>query len=169
MAETKNLLTLEFCKQTLLKKEQRSLRFALLFFFGLMPVTITLLVFGIHTVRAYSIFFLFYPAAAILAILALLYLVIYHEVQLGKIKRGAFSLVTDQVSEKREELVSTGRSGRLEKALYFVHYGRYLPSDTVYELTDPGDTFYLVIVEARKPVISLAYHTEMYTDKERSY
>ena len=79
------------------------------------------------------------------------------------------SLVTDQVSEKREELVSTGRSGRLEKALYFVHYGRYLPSDTVYELTDPGDTFYLVIVEARKPVISLAYHTEMYTDKERSY
>ncbi|MBO7170465.1 MAG: hypothetical protein J6W28_04725 [Clostridia bacterium] len=169
MAETKNLLTREYVKEELLKTQKYHFYHVLFLFFGALPFIALCLWGGIYLTLHGSIFCIGLPILTGVTLLLALYLLISKGVALSKARRGVFSLVTDQVSEKTEELVYAGRHRRLEQVLYFVHYGRYLPSDTVYQLTDMGDTFYLVVIDGRKPTIAKAYHTKFYTDRERSY
>ncbi len=169
MAQTKNLITREMCKAEMLKKEKHAFILSLLLLIAAIPAFILLGVATSWLANAYSWFFIIYIVLSSLLMILALVSTVMQGVCVAKIKRGAFSLVTDRVSVKTEELVSNGRSRRLEQVLYFVHYGRYLPSETVYQLTDVGDTFYLAVIDSRKPEITLAYHADMYTDKANGF
>ena len=165
---TKNLLTRETCKAEMLQKEMPNFIIIFGLFLALLPLSAALVVCTVNLVRFYSWIYAFYTLPVLLLPVALI-VVINHGVRVARIKKGAFSIVTDKVSDKREELVRHGRHRHLENVLYFVHYGRYVPSSTVYQLTDEGDVFFLVIPDGRGQAISIAYHSDMYTDKERSY
>ena len=167
---TKNLLTRETCKAEMLQKEMRDFIAVLSLFLASLPAFAVLVVCVVNLVRLSGWIYAILTIPEVLLLAAALIRVIDRGVRVARIKKGAFSIVTDKVSEKREELVRRGgRRRHLENVLYFVHYGRYVPSSTVYQLTDEGDVFFLVIPDGRKQAISIAYHSDMYTDRERSY
>ena len=165
---TKNLLTRETCKAEMLQKEMPNFIIIFGLFLASLPLCAALVVCTVNLVSLSSWIYAIYTLPVLLLPVALIG-VINHGVRVARIKKGAFSIVTDKVSEKREELVYHGRHRHLENVLYFVHYGRYVPSSTVYQLTDEGDVFFLVIPDGRRQAISIAYHSDMYTDRERSY
>ena len=145
-----------------------------------------------HTIGAYCVLFFLGAIGALLGMALMNFSVIFGAIFLGvflltaflpvwalldeliiliKINKGKFSIVEDEVANKSEGEVSDlfvrrfsfmTMSSRFENALYFAHYGRYLPKKTVFSMTDQWDTFYLVVLDGRKPRILAAYHSDMY-------
>ena len=76
------------------------------------------------------------------------------------VENGKFYIIKDSVSR-----LSRGEPQgkyRTVDVLYFVRFGRYVPSKTTFDLSSVGDEFYLVIIPTKKPTICFAYHTMMY-------
>ena len=76
------------------------------------------------------------------------------------VNNGRFYIIKDTVSR-----LSRGEPQgkyRTVDVLYFTRFGRYIPSQTTFDLSSVGDEFYLVIIPTRKPKICFAYHTMMY-------
>ena len=84
------------------------------------------------------------------------------------INDGRFYIIKDTVSRlSRGE--PRGRYGTVD-VIYFKKYGRYVPKQTVFDLSSVGDEFYIVTVPSsghaifpsKKSDICFAYHTMMY-------
>ena len=74
--------------------------------------------------------------------------------------RGGFSIVKDTVKGmSRGEVISRHSTADV---LYFTKYGRFIPSQTTFDLSAVGDEFYLVVLGNKKKDICYAYHTKIY-------
>ena len=82
--------------------------------------------------------------------------------------RGGFSLVRDRVryTAKGETPRKPFGGNSPVNVLYFEKYGRYVPSETVFSLTAPGDAFYVARLHTKNGKTVFAYHTAMYEYKE---
>lgn len=175
MAETKNLLTREFCKSEYKKQYKDKMRYCtgaylILFFLGILGALLC-----IPLMKAFFLIGVLYFIPFACAVFVVIWQTIFEILIIKKLDRGEFSIVKDEVHRKSEGEVPdfflmrfsifTIRN-RVQDVLYFKKYGRYRPSDTVFACTDQGDTFYLMVLDDRKKTVLMVYHSDMYEYKE---
>ena len=80
------------------------------------------------------------------------------------VSRGGFSVVKDTVSRlSKGEVV--GRNSTAD-IIYFAVHGRYIPSQSTFDMTSVGDEFYLVVLHTSKRTPMFAFHSMIYEYKE---
>lgn len=91
-------------------------------------------------------------------------------VNLYKIKRGKFAVISDTLYCKRNEIVFVGKyNSRLENVVYFT-CGRLAVSKEVCEYSEEGDDFYVVTLYSKilsRHIPWLAYHTKYYVINDK--
>lgn len=162
--ETKNVLTREILKKDLKKLQKDQIIITVIFFAAILIVWLPIILLGLTDIEdalflwlVLLIFGLFCFALAIFNLISV-------KRAFRLIENGDFSVIKETVSAK----VSGERISRRhhEDVLYFGHYGRYIPTRTVFRLSSVDDKFYLVILGGRKKTIALAYPCKMYEYKE---
>lgn len=160
---TKNKLTREGCQKELLFRVKADLRadITLLVILSLLFLPLTALSLWLAgTVVLLGILFT-------LICLTPLGVFVYKLIRDGKRKRlaeeGRFSILTDTVSRlSRQEPV--GRS--YADVIYFATYGRYIATGVTFDMASEGDTFYLVILHAKKDELCFAFPSMTYEYNE---
>lgn len=91
-------------------------------------------------------------------------------VNLYKIKRGKFAVISDTLDCKRNEIVFAGKHhSKLENVIYFT-CGRLAVSKEVCEYSEEGDDFYVVTLYSKilsRHIPWLAYHTKYYVINDK--
>lgn len=173
MSCTKNILTREVCVKEFeneLNKRKPALIGSSV---GLLIFGMLLIFLGVIMMTYIFELGLIFTVVFVFAIILDFWFTIRDFVALRMLKKGKFSVVKDEVCRKAEGKWNywyMGRRSRIERAklrdvdnfLYFTRHGKYIVSDTVFSMTDQWDTFYLVVLDGRKPRILAAYHSDMY-------
>lgn len=91
-------------------------------------------------------------------------------VNLYKIKKGKFTIISDTLYCKRNVIVRVGKyNSRLENVVYFT-CGRLAVSKEVCEYSEEGDDFYVVTLYSKilsRHIPWLAYHTKYYVINDK--
>ena len=161
MKQTKNVLTRDIIKKELMHYAKGSVSISTVFLLTTGVVTgipfILLGIAGLKDLLIGGIVCIMIGAGLLLS----LFLVLLSDIRTKRlINEGRFYIIKDTVSRlSRGE--PRGRYSTVD-VLYFTKLGRYIPSQTTFDLSSVGDEFYIVIIPAKKPKICFAYHTMMY-------
>ena len=86
------------------------------------------------------------------------------------IQSDAFEVSISEVIQKSTEKKSDWRGKRhVFCYLHFAEYGKISVSNTIYNLTDTGDPFYLVVCLAEKPYVALCYSKKLFEYEEEDH
>ena len=161
MKQTKNVLTRDIIKKELTYQAKAAATMSSILMFTTGIVTgvpfILLGIAGLKDLLIGGIVCIMIGAGLLLS----LFLVLLSDIRTKRlINEGRFYIIKDTVSRlSRGE--PRGRYSTVD-VLYFTKLGRYIPSQTTFDLSSVGDEFYIVIIPAKKPKICFAYHTMMY-------
>lgn len=161
MKQTKNLLTRDMCQKELIHLSKASVHMSIVFLVIMGVLTLLFVLMGIWCMNDYSVILGLILIIAFVALYLFFVKGFIEELILSRrASAGRFYIVKDTVSR-----LSRGEPAgkyRTVDALYFTKYGRFVPTQTVFNLTSLGDEFYLVIIPTKKPKICFAFHTMMY-------
>ena len=157
---TKNIITRESCKKELVHLAKADMKCYTVLLLALALVYLPLFFAGLGVAKDAAVlgipmmvFSLFLPCF-------FGYMIFNAARMLGEIEQGEFSVVTDTVSYlSRGEVVGRNQTADV---IYLSEFGRYIPSQTVFDLTDTDDTFYVVVINRRKKVPVFVYHSMLY-------
>ena len=163
--ETKSLITREEVKKEMILVRKALMASSILYFAIILLICGPFV--GVAIAHMFSRFWwLYLLEVALFSVPPTVFLVkiIGYAKEKRLVENGEFSIVKDTVSRlSRGEIIARNQTADV---LYFKEYGRYIPSQTVFDLTTVGEEFYLVILHNKKQEITEAYHTLMYECKE---
>ncbi len=181
MKPTKNIITRNFCQETLLRSTRPDAMVLYLHILGIVvgiPMAI-LLFFGcldaINDVTKWNAFWdvvwilmlIFVEIWLLYPLYHLIYLFVKGAIDRRKIQNGAFSLYQDEV----EYLVKDEPAGRRRTVdvIYFRKFGRCPVGRTEWELTERGDMFYLFVIDGKNPKPLYLFNAKRYEPKNGDF
>ena len=165
--QTKNIITLEWVAEELRFQNQAAIKSALVLIgaFALFCLPITAgIVYGIFSVIENSTvkILLSFTVAAIMCAPVFAMILAFRRAiaEKGMLDRGEFEIITRDVLYKEEKVVKR----HVEKFLYFGDLESVQVDQSRYDLTDKGDTFYIVRYK-NSAHVTLLYPTKTYEYK----
>ena len=160
----KNVISRESCKKDLAHLVRADL-FSELILLGVVAV------FCVPCIIGVIFLFKYVPILAIVLILAcaaplalFIYKLIKNIIAVRLVKKDGFSIIKDTVC-RLSKGEGGGRHASVD-AIYFTKHGRFVPEQSVFDITSLHDEFYLVVLNDKKKEIKFAYHTMMCDCKE---
>lgn len=163
---TKEIITRESIQKELRLLNRASIRHTLMLLVPYLLIMIPLVLFcaveavsSVENLFLKMLFGVVFGLTALLPMLALICMTYTAFTASHLLERGAFDVATYEVSYKSEEYINH----RCVERLYFAGLKKPLAvGHTVYQLTSPGDLFYLVTYQTGKPSVKLIYAAKMY-------
>ncbi|MBE6638086.1 MAG: hypothetical protein E7616_01320 [Ruminococcaceae bacterium] len=162
MAVKKKILTFEMIQQDFIHETQKRRALSvwltallLLGMIGYIVLCVTGLVLQNDSLSISVVFLM-----PLLLLLIIVFLLKFYYIDFYKIKNGQFSIVTEELYEKKKEQTLYYRELKIENFLYF-RCGRVAVSDDIYVCSNRKDRFYVVIVGTNKRPV-LAYNMKYY-------
>lgn len=85
----------------------------------------------------------------------------FYYIDLVKIKRNQFEITEDELCQKAKENIRYYHHSEPQNSLYF-RLGRIAATNEVYSYSKVGDRFYIVVLNSKKKVPRLVFHTKYY-------
>ena len=162
--ESKNIISRETCKKELKHLAKADLYSDAVLLAVFLLIFVPLIFVGIYLLKPFIIVGIICIVGFATIPLLFVYKLIKNIMTVRLINRDGFSIVKDTVCR----LVEDEPIGRRNTAdvIYFGKHGKYIPSQTVFDLTSIGDVFYLVVLHTKKKEPVFAFHTMMYECKD---
>lgn len=167
--ETKNILTGEMLKKELAFLNKADMRYSLVLTVAMAVVFVPLSILPLYTFFSAEQKTVLFGIGCFLGCFVLLLPILICLFSLVRairdarlLKAGDWFVDVDEVRHKAEEL----RHKHTEDVLYFSRYGRLVSGGVAFQLASPGDAFYLVLYNKKKPTAVLHYSQKLYEYRE---
>jgi hypothetical protein len=130
----------------------------------ILVIFVPLILLGIYLLKYIMAFGIVVILVCALPITYFIYRLINNILAVQLVKTDGFSIIKDTVSRLSKGEPAGHR--HTVDAIYFTKHGRFVPEQTVFDLTSLHDEFYLVVLNDKKKEIKFAYNTMMYDCKE---
>ena len=160
----KNVLTRAECKKNLLNAHKALLVSDAILLLLMLVVFVPLICISIYLAGPILPVGIVFALCLAIAPAIFIYKLVHNVKTFLLIKRDGFSIVKDTVC-----LLSRGETiGKNQTAdvIYFTDHGRYIPSQTAFDLTSLEDEYYLGVLHSKPKVAFSAFHSLLYECRE---
>lgn len=161
---TKNILTRAACKKDLLNTQKALLISDAILLILMLLLFVPLICTSIYLAGPILLVGIVFALCLAIAPAIFIYKLAYDVKMLLRIKRDGFSIAKDTVCRlSRGETIGKNKTADV---IYFTDHGRYIPSQTAFDLTSIEDEYYLVVLHAKPKEAFVAFHSLMYECNE---
>ena len=157
---TKNLISRETCRKDLKHMAKADLYSDAVLFGVMLLIFVPLIILGVSLSKYILVLGIVCIVICAIAPLAFIIKLFYNIKILCLAERDGFSVVKDTVSRlSKGEVVGKNSTADV---IYFALHGRYIPSQSTFDMTSEGDEFYLVVLHTKNRRLTFAFHSRIY-------